>query len=442
MKKNSIVKTIFVFFFLMTLLTSCKDKEKSVTQADAAVKAEYTCPMHSHVNSDKPGKCPVCHMDLVPKDSNNEVQVDSSLAALSKSVNAHIVSSIPFISAETGSRIFSVEVPGVVTYDTRNQVNISTRIGGRIERLLIKYNYQPVRKGQLLMEVYSPDLAAAQRELIYLSKINDAGMLARAKQRVALLGMLPAQIEQVIRTGNVLYRFPVYSNTTGYILEKNTNTAVSVAPTASGSSSSGSDDGMNDMSGGSSASASASNVPAVPSTSPVLIREGQYLSAGQSMFTVYQNTALVADFSLLPQLMSKVKKGQRVLYQDASDNSKMVTGSIALVEPSFKDGTNFTVARVYITDPAFHPGQFLTAHIPVVYPSGWWLPRSAVLELGNKTIVFRKEAGSYTPVAVTTGVKGKDLVQIITNVQGWEIASKAAFLVDSESFITIRDKTQ
>ncbi|RYF97386.1 MAG: copper ABC transporter, partial [Chitinophagaceae bacterium] len=97
MKKNSIVKTIFALFFLMTLFTSCKDKEKSVTQADAAVKAEYTCPMHSHVISDKPGKCPVCHMDLVPKDSNNEVQVDSSLAALSKSVNAHIVSSIPFI---------------------------------------------------------------------------------------------------------------------------------------------------------------------------------------------------------------------------------------------------------------------------------------------------------------------------------------------------------
>ncbi len=440
MKKNSIVKTIFAFFFLMTLFTSCKDKEKSVTQADATVKAEYTCPMHSHVISDKPGKCPVCHMDLVPKDSNNEVQVDSSLAALSKSVNAHIVSSIPFISAETGSRIFSVEVPGVVTYDTRNQVNISTRIGGRIERLLIKYNYQPVRKGQLLMEVYSPDLAAAQRELIYLSKINDAGMLARAKQRVALLGMLPAQIEQVIRTGNVLYRFPVYSNTTGYILEKDANTAVAVAPTPSGTSSSGSDVGMNDMSGGS--SASASNVPAVPSASPVLIREGQYIRAGQSMFTVYQNTALVADFSLLPQLMSKVKKGQRVLYQDASDNSKIVTGSIALVEPSFKDGTNFTVARVYIKDLAFHPGQFITAHIPVVYSSGWWLPRSAVLELGNKTIVFRKAAGTYMPVAVTTGVKGKDLVQIITNVQGWEIASKAAFLVDSESFITIRDKTQ
>lgn len=442
MKKNFIAKTIFAFFFLMTLFASCKEKGNSVREADAAVKAEYTCPMHSHVISDKPGKCPVCHMDLVPKDSNKEVQVDSSLAALSKPVNAHIISSIPSIRAETGSRIFSVEVPGVVAYDTRNQVNISTRISGRIERLLIKYNYQPVRKGQLLMEVYSPDLAAAQRELLYLSKINDAGMLAQSKQRLALLGMLPAQIEQVIRTGNVVYRFPVYSNTSGYILEKNTNTAEPVVPPTSGALSTETEagDGMNAMGGAN--SAPASTMQAVPTATPVLIREGQYISAGQSMFTVYQTKTLVAEFSLLPQLASKVQKGQRLLYQDASDNGKMVTGSVALLEPSFKDGTNFTVARVYIQDPAFHPGQFLRAHIPVVYPSGWWLPRSAVLELGNKTIVFRKDAGSYTPVAVTTGTKGKDLVQIITNVHGWEIASKAAFLVDSESFITIRNNAQ
>src|SRR5690606_24751315 len=200
---------------------SCNSKSGKDVHAEHKDSAQYTCPMHPQIVKDKSGKCPICGMDLVPKSATNEMTIDSSIASLAKPVNTQVVSTIPAISPETGTRIFSVEVKGQITYDTRNQTSVSSRVSGRIEKLYIKYNYQPVRKGQVIMEIYSPDLAAAQRELLYIARSgNDENMLSRAKQRLSLLGMQPAQIDQVLKTGKVLYRVPVYSTASGYILEK------------------------------------------------------------------------------------------------------------------------------------------------------------------------------------------------------------------------------
>ncbi|WP_262713226.1 efflux RND transporter periplasmic adaptor subunit [Chitinophaga japonensis] len=388
--------------------------------------------MHPQIIRNKPGKCPICGMDLVPKGSNKELVLDSGIVMLTKPVNAQVIATIPAIQAETGTRIYASAVNGVITYDTRNQTSIASRVGGRVERLLIKYNYQPVRKGQLIMEVYSPDLAAAQRELLYVAH-NSNELLASAKQRLLLLGMQPAQIEQVLRTGNVLYRVPVYSNSDGYILEKSAAVPAAV-PTAMPPSSAAGGDGMGSMSGGASA-APATPAPMAPAAAPVLLREGQYVSAGQSLFTIYQAKALVAEFAFPSQLAARIKRGQKLLFYPNNDENAMQSGSIGLVEPVFRNGLNFTLARVYLGDHGFQVGQLQTANVPVVYTEGWWLPRKAVWRLGNKSVVFKKEKDVYVPMAVETGVEAKDMIQVNTNIDGWKVASNAYYLVDSESFI-------
>ena len=118
------------------------------------------------------------------------VNIDSDLSHLLKPSNEQVVSSLPVIKAEYGTKIFTEEAQGIISYDTRSQNSISSRVSGRIERLLIRYNYQPVSKGQLIMEVYSPDLAAAQQELLFLQRSEtDQTLVERAKQRLMLLGM-------------------------------------------------------------------------------------------------------------------------------------------------------------------------------------------------------------------------------------------------------------
>jgi membrane fusion protein, copper/silver efflux system len=365
-----------------------------------------------------------------------EMAIDSSISSLAKPANAQVISTIPTVSPESGTRIFSAEIKGQITYDTRSQTSISSRVAGRIEKLYIKYNYQPVKQGQLIMEIYSPDLAAAQRELLFIARSgDDDNMLSKAKQRLSLLGMQPNQINEILKTGNILYRVPVYSNATGYILEKSA-TAVSNAPVTTSNPAS-STDGMDNMSA---ATNSSSAVAPSIQTTPVLIREGQYVSAGQSLFTIYRAENVVAEFALKPEMASQVKRGKKMIFNTSTDKEKVYTGTIGLIQPKFRSGENFTLARVYITDKDLLPGQLVSANIPVVYKGGWWLPRKAVWQSGNKSIVFKKQGDVFVPMQVETSVDAEGMVMVTTAIGDWQVAGNASYLVDSESFIKTTDQ--
>ena len=422
------------------LLFSCKQKTETattVTTHQHSEQTKYTCPMHPQIVQEAPGKCPICGMDLVPMSSSHEQHVDSSLLPLLKPVNEQVVSTMPAIKAESGSRIFSMPVQGIITYDTRRQESISSRVAGRVERMYIKYNYQPVRQGQLIMEIYSPDLAAAQRELIYISRNdNDPSLLQRAKQRLSLFGMQPAQINAVIRTGKPLYRVPVYSRVSGYIVEKGVAANASSSGVAMSSPSASSSDGMGGM-GGDAAAAATPTPQTAPSPTPVVIREGQYVGAGETVFTIYKDNSMVAEFSFAPALAAEIKRGQKLVFHSISNPNDIKTGSIGLIEPTQRGGESFMVARVYLSGTDLKPGQLLTANIPVVKNGAYWLPQKAVLQLGTKAVVFKKENGVYIPKEVQTGFKVNGMIEVIDFIGDWQVAKNASFLVDSESFIRL-----
>ena len=375
---------------------------------------------NKHANHDDPGV----------------VTIDSNLSHLLKPSNEQVVSTLPVIKAEYGTKIFTEEAQGIINYDTRNQNSVASRVSGRIERLLIKYNYQPVKKGQLIMEVYSPDLAAAQQELLFLKGTGtDQAMLQGAKQRLMLLGMSASDIGKLLRTGKVNYRIPVYSNADGYILEKSA-AAAPVAAAAAAPSSGG--DGMSSMGGGGSSS-SAVPVSAVPVNSPVLLRVGQYVSAGQSLFTIYNASQLIAEFSLKPALASLVAQGDKFVFYKTADKTTIQSASIGMIQPVFKDGVNFTIARIYLNKPNFRVGELLTARIPVLLSASWWLPESAAVSLGNKTVVFKKEGNVVIPKIVKSGITIAGMIQIKEDISSWQVSKNASYLVDSESFIKMTE---
>lgn len=396
MKSSYIVKISLAVSFAIAGPMACKEKAAPATQ-------------HGH----------------------HEAAVDSSVRRLTKPVNVQVIASLPVVKADSGTRIITARVNGVVTYDTRNQFSIASRVSGRIERLLVKYNYQPVRKGQLIMEIYSPDLAAAQREMLFVAR-NGGELLAAARQRLQLLGMQPGQIDQVLKTGSVMYRIPVYCTADGYILERSAAAAQVTATTSSAATGSG--DGMSAMGGGA-APSPVTVAAAVPSATPVLLREGQYVSAGQSVFTVYNAQSLVAEFAFPAALAAAIRKGQEILFSAVANDNDLESARIDLIEPVFRDGLNFMRTRVYLKNSRLKAGQLLTANIPAVYSQGWWLPVKAVAHLGDQSVVFRKEKHMYVPVAVETGVTADGMIQVNTYIGNWEIASNAAYLVDSESFI-------
>ena len=160
----------FNLILLMLIAIACSPKDSTHDHTDT-----YTCPMHPTVVSDRPGVCPVCAMDLVRKGRpGEEVKITEDLAKLIKSPNEVVLASIKTAKAEYKSMEVILTIQGVVTYDTRNIYTIPARVGGRLEKVFLKYNYQRVRKGQKVAKIYSTELVNAQREFLYLLK-NDPG---------------------------------------------------------------------------------------------------------------------------------------------------------------------------------------------------------------------------------------------------------------------------
>ncbi|HYK76110.1 MAG TPA: efflux RND transporter periplasmic adaptor subunit [Daejeonella sp.] len=372
--------------------------------------------------------------DAVHEHHYEAPKADTNLNYLLKPVNEQVLSRVPVIRAQKGSHIIIAQVQGRVTYDTRNETSLASRVGGRIERLYIKYNYQPVKKGQLIMEIYSPDLAAAQRELLFISRQgNEENMLQAAKQRLLLLGMSAEQINKVLKTGQVSYRIPVYSNASGYILEKTAASATASANTMASVNSSADGMGM-----GETAAVNASSAP-VPASQPVLLREGQYVGAGQSIFTIYRSGDLVAEFALKPDQAGGLagSKNTKVIIEKIGNKEESYTGTIGLIQPVFNAGENFTQARVYLKNTGLSVGELVLGHLPLIADQGYWLPKEALVSLGNQSVIFKKEGRVFVPKKVSTGISTQDKIQVLDDISNWEIASNAYYLVDSESFIKV-----
>ena len=75
-----------------------------------------------------------------------------------------------------------------------------------------------------------------------------------------------------------------------------------------------------------------------------------------------------------------------------------------------------------------------------MYTSGWWLPAEAVWKLGNKAVVFQRESGVFVAREVQAGTAVEGMVNIHSNITGWQVAANAAYLVDSESFIKTNNR--
>lgn len=365
------------------------------------------------------------------KGQHRVIQIDSNIQQLAKPTNQQVIARTPTIQAERGFKVFPINVTGRITYDSKNNTSVSTRVNGRIEHIGIKYNFQVVRKGQLIVTLYSPELVAAQRELLMLNNTQNERLVQSAIQKLQYLGMNYQQIQKVLQTKNVLYRIPVYSPANGYILEQTTTPATQIAAATMATNT---DNGMGSMNG-SSPSASTTSSSRSEATQPVLLREGQYVNAGQTLFTIYTNSDLVGEFALPPNLTSKIQKGKKILFQSIDEENTLYQGEIGLIQPTFNIGENFSLARVYLKGVQLPVGQLLRGTFAITEKQGYWLPKEAVVPLGDKSVVFRKEGNAFQPISIQTGIYTVDKVQILSNIQDWQVAKNASYLVDSEDFI-------
>ena len=184
----------------------------------------WTCSMDPQVRKDAPGKCPICGMDLILLNQSSSAAVDSN--AIQFSADAAALANVATSIVSSQSPVKDVRLYGKVQADERLLQNQVAHIGGRIEKLFVNFTGEPVRKGQLLAMIYSPDLITAQQELIEAakSKQSQPEIYQAAMEKLMQWMLTDRQIAQIEKSGKVKTNFEVYSNTSGIVTARRVNT--------------------------------------------------------------------------------------------------------------------------------------------------------------------------------------------------------------------------
>ncbi len=405
-----------VFLFAVSLIMgfgSCNDKGKTDHTSHDQQQEVYTCPMHPEIIRNAPGSCPICGMDLVKNETGSEAIKDVQLEALLKPVNSFVVSTVEVTTLEQRDEDIELDVVGSVAYDTRQAGAISSRVNGRIEKLYVRYKYQPVQKGQRIMDIYSPELMTAQQNLLFLLRNdpNNSSLINAAKDRLRLMGMSAGQVATITRSGTAIYSVPVFSNYSGFVTDINNTTNAS------------STDNMQQ---------------ATTSNQELAIKEGMYVQTGQAVFTVYNQSRAWILLDIYPEQQTLVQVGNPVRIVPETAPSENFRATVDYIEPVFRTGKKTVAARVYFNNATrrLPIGSRVTANIFAKPKAAWWLPKEAILSLGREKVVFKKEETGFRAIKITTGIEVNRQVQILSGLQKQDsVAVNAQYLVDNEAFI-------
>jgi Cu(I)/Ag(I) efflux system membrane fusion protein len=310
------------------------------------------------------------------------------------------------------------------------------RFSGRIEKLYVRFNFESVSKGQRIMDIYSPEILTEQQNLIYLlnNSLGSATLVNESKQKLQLLGLTDVQLKQIEKTKQAINPIPVYSLYSGHIHDIGLSNGV----TSNASMSSG-------MSGNATSSSSQVQIENLPSsqTAALSIKEGMYVQSGQSVFAVYNIDKVWAVLNIFPQDAVLINVGDKVFISAETNPAHLIDAAINYMEPVAGQNASAIKARVYLQNEEEHHlkiGTLITAKINAKEISGWWLPRKAVVNVGQKQIVFLKNENHFTATQVQSGFVNDSLIQIVNGLKGNEqLAANAQYLVDSESFIKLSD---
>jgi Cu(I)/Ag(I) efflux system membrane fusion protein len=257
-------------------------------------------------------------------------------------------------------------------------------------------------------------MVTAQQDLIYLTKnsAQETGLVNAARQKLLLLGMTDEQLIRVVKTGKAFYTLPVYSAYEGHVHDMPHSQMAGVAPTQTPS------DFANNL--------------------PLSVKEGMYVEKGQTLFNVVNPHKLWAIIKIDRSSIARLKLNQQVSISLPDLPGKTITGKVNFIEPTLQDGDKTTSIRVYLDnmDHGLKVNGIVKAAIQTGSANGLWIPRSALVDLGQTKIVWLKNGASFHAHEVSSGVTESNEIQITKGLSVTDsLASNAQYLTDSESFI-------
>ena len=192
-------------------------KEEHVHSADETKAEVWTCSMHPQIRMDKPGKCPICAMDLIPLVQSGTSESDPEAVHFTKesAALANVLTTI----VSTQNPVKELRLYGKIQADERLLKNQVAYIPGRIEKLMVNFTGEMVRKGQPLALIYSPELVTAQQELLEAAKTKQTQpeIYEAAKEKLHQWKLTDKQIAEIENSGKVQANMEVESTANGLL---------------------------------------------------------------------------------------------------------------------------------------------------------------------------------------------------------------------------------
>lgn len=418
-----------VLLSILLYLTACSNGNKDEEGV------MYTCPMHPEIQRLNPGQCPICNMDLVPM-TNKEEKSSNDISVQIVSPSKQVLSRQKSIKLTLNAKLRSMDLEGYVDYDRSRNKIVSSRIGGRIEKLYVKYNLQYVKKGAKIMELYSSELNTFQEEHLFLLKSEkEDNLIKQSRQRLKLLGISNYQIAQLEKKGTIAEKIAIYSPTNGYI-SFNDQSTISANPN-NNQENSMNGMGMKNKSSADQSFASNSNQ----------IREGSYINKGETLFSINDLQTVWVIASIPTDVYSSITKNKPVTIVSELNPQKKYSGRVSLIEQNFEENDQRFI-RLRVTLPYTGKELKINSLVKLVLPmesdQNFQVPASAVYRTGLNSYVWvktgetEKGTGIFRLRKVTTGNIFEGKTTIISGLsQNEEIAEHAGYLTDSETFLNV-----
>lgn len=189
----------------------------------------YTCSMHRSVHESKPGKCPICGMELVPVEKAQQAQGEVVIPSARQQligVRTSLVSEGPFVK--------DVLAVGRLAYDESKVSEVNLKVRGWIVKLFVNNTGQRVARGETLFTLYSPELYNAQQDFLLASHeptpARGVSLANSARQRLRLLDFSDAQLDELTRRGQPIENVAFTAREAGFVIEKNVVEGAAVEP--------------------------------------------------------------------------------------------------------------------------------------------------------------------------------------------------------------------
>lgn len=385
------MKKLIVCLLGILLMASCQTGTKNTAKSDPDV--YYTCSMDPQVVESHPGKCPICHMELTAVHKSQQPQHADEIKLSPEQMQLGNIRVDTIRSTSLGNETV---LTGTVNFDQSALNAVSSRIGGRIERLYFKNIGDPVSKGARLYDLYSEDLNNAQQEyLLILQKqkalgnsiVNYNDLAQSAKSKLLLWGLTESQITGLTANGKAEITTPFYSSAGGFITELD-------------------------------------------------VKEGDYVAEGGTIAKLANLTTVWVEAQVYTSQLSQFNPAATVDIQFPDLAGKTLQGRISFVNPEIDPSTRINLIRVAVSnkDNLLRPG--MSAYVTLKKPQRkvLSLPTDAVLRNGTMSVVWVETAQhTFKSRMIQTGQEGDGFVEIKSGLQpGDAVVTSGAYLLQSE----------